>query len=155
MKWNIKKILILAVGIIMIDVGSRYMLPTTLQKKNKKNHAKVNVQNRSNRYDSLSSLLVQLPQNASSCLLHESAVLEQVWLCQPKHPMLVADGAKNVPHSVVEIQTQVVIMYLTTVWFRLLYHSGKSEPEVLYNLTKTGSDDQNQWLLQTAVTRGL
>lgn len=26
-------------------------------------------------------------------LFHESAVLEQVWLCQAKHPMLVPDGA--------------------------------------------------------------
>lgn len=35
------------------------------------------------------------PQNASSCLFHESAVLEQVWLCQAKHPMLVPDGAEE------------------------------------------------------------
>lgn len=35
------------------------------------------------------------PQNASSCLFPESAVLEQVWLCQAKHPMLVPDGAKE------------------------------------------------------------
>lgn len=28
-------------------------------------------------------------------LFHESAVLEQVWLCQAKHPMLVPDGAKE------------------------------------------------------------
>lgn len=61
------------------------------------------------------------PQNASSCLLHESTVLEQVWLCQAKHPMLVPDGVKecdsfNGKGRIEKMCIQVLIGFLEEGW---------------------------------------